>query len=300
MGTWFSRHDMAVCFVVFNPMQTKRIIMNYLYVINRLRCEGFPVYTIELVFDGRQPEIPDAFHVKGTSHMFHKERLYRLLEKKIPSRFTKLAFLDADILFDDISWYSDTSKLLDTNDVVQPFETAHWMDLTYSETQLSRDTVLKMKESEYNYKYHPGFAWCMRRDWYNKIGFFDYAVSGSGDSLSSAGWLKKTFNSNFKSCPISLTDAYKTFYNKPSPRITFLKGMQVSHLYHGTRENRQYETRHKLLEVNTSINKLLKTNSDGVYEWVDPEWNVIFLDYFKNRNDDDLSLKLDSNTVLTS
>lgn len=300
MGMWFSKHDMAVCFVIFNPVPTKRIIMNYLYVINRLRCEGLPVYTIELVFDGRQPEIPDAFHVKGASHMFHKERLYRLLEKKIPSRFTKLAFLDADILFDDVSWYSATSKLLDNYDVVQPFETANWMDLTYSKIELSRDSVLKMKDIEYNSSYHPGFAWCMRRDWYNKIGFFDYAVSGSGDSLSSAGWLKKTFSRNFKSCPIALTNSYKMFYDKPSPRITFLKEMKVSHLYHGTRENRQYTTRHELLETDTDINKLIKVNSDGVYEWVDSIWNPKFLAYFKNRNDDDLSLKLDSHTVLTS
>jgi hypothetical protein len=255
---------------------------------------------MELIFDNRQPEIPDAFHVKGVSHMFHKERLYRLLEKKIPSRFTKLAFLDADILFNDVSWYSDTSKLLDTYDVVQPFEKAHWMDLTYTKTELSRESVVKMKESEYNPKYHPGFAWCMRRDWYNKIGFFDYAVSGSGDTLSSAGWLKKTFPTNFKSCPTTLIFAYKTFQDKPSPRITFLKGMEVFHLYHGTRENRQYTSRHELLNTDIPINKLIKINSDGIYEWVDSMMNPKFLDYFKNRIDDDLSLELNSNTVLTS
>uniref|UniRef100_A0A6C0JP78 Glycosyltransferase n=1 Tax=viral metagenome TaxID=1070528 RepID=A0A6C0JP78_9ZZZZ len=315
MGIWFSKHDMAICFVIFNPMQTKRIIMNYLYVVNRLRCQGLPVFTIELVFEGREPEIPDAFHVKGNSHMFHKERLCRLLEKKVPSRYTKLAFLDSDILFDDASWYYSTSRLLDTHDVVQPFETAHWLDLTYTEKQLSRDSIVKLKETEYNSKYHPGFAWCMRREWYNKIGFFDYAVSGSGDALSSAGWLKKTFNSKFKSCPTSLKDEYIAFYDKPAPRIAFLSGTIISHLYHGARANRQYVTRHELLETNTPITKLLKINSDGVYEWVDSDLNFKFLDYFKNRNDDDLSLesvtpivlanfkeplKLNSDTVLTS
>jgi hypothetical protein len=300
MGGSLSRHDMAVCFVIFNPMQTKRIIMNYLYITTRLKLEGLPIFTIELVFDDRTPEIPDAFHVRGSSYMFHKERLYRLLEKRIPSKYTKLAFLDGDILFDDASWYFKTSRALDKYDVVQPFETAHWLDLTYSQKELSRETVVKMKDTEYNLKYHPGFAWCMRRDWYNKVGFFDYAVSGSGDTLSTAGWLKKTFSPKFKSCPASLKDAYKIFYNKPSPRITFLKGVEVSHLYHGTRANRQYETRHKLLEINIPIHKLLKVNADGVYEWVDSSWNATFLNYFKNRNDDDLSLKLDSNTVLTS
>jgi hypothetical protein len=35
----------------------------------------------------------------------------------------------------------------------------------------------------------------------------------------------------------------------------------------------------------------LYENPDGVYEWSSPlDWNPILLDYFKNRNDDDLGV----------
>jgi len=278
--------DMAVCFVVFNPAQSKRLMMNYLYVANLYRAHGFPVYTMELVFDDREPEILDAFHVRGRSHMFHKERLCRLLEKRIPRQFTKIAFLDADVIFDYVEWYEETSKLLDTHDVVQPFENAHWMTLSYNEIELSRQTVLHMNGPTWDFKYHPGFAWAFRRDWYRKYGFFDWAVSGSGDTLSTAQWLKKPFPKDFKSLPRSLRFVYKEYVDHPVPRITYRPG-DIYHLYHGSRKNRQYSERHKLLEVSQHIEEMIELNKDGVYEWKDPKWNAVFLEYFKNRFDDD-------------
>jgi hypothetical protein len=283
---------MAVCFVVFNPSQTKRMIMNYLYVKNEYEKQGFPIFTMELVYDGLEPEIPDAFHVHASSVMFHKENLYRLLEKNIPKQYTKLAFLDCDILFTDPSWYEKTSTLLKTHDVVQPFETAHWMDLTYTQVLLSRKSALLMKSKQWDFKYHPGFAWCMRRDWYRRVGFFDYAISGSGDTLSVAAWMRKTFPNNFQSLPHPLIDAYyKDFFLREKPSITYLKGIDVYHLYHGSRTNRQYAERHKMLNVSVPITELIHPNKEGVYEWIDEkdEWNERFQAYFDGRNDDDLS-----------
>ncbi len=294
---------MAICIAVFNPAQTKRILMNYHYVVNEFKLQKLPVFTIELVFDGCLPEIADAIHVNGNSFMFHKERLYRLLEKKIPKEFTKLAFLDADILFNDPSWYYNTSNLLDKCDVVQPFERCHWLDLTYTRKTLTRETVLKMKGDDYNCNYHPGFAWCMRRDWYNKVGFFDWALTGSGDALSVIAWLRKRIPSNFNSCPQSIACEFNNFKRLEAPRITYLHNVEVSHLYHGTRVNRQYTQRHELINVSRDVKGLVVINKEGVYEWADLKfWNPIFLKYFKNRNDDNLSeeLKLDSNAILTS
>ena len=293
MGAKQSKHDMAICLVVFNPSKTKRILMNYFYAKNQFDLQKLPVFTIELIYNDQPHEIPNAFHVKTNSIMFHKENLYRVLETKIPKKYKKLAFLDCDILFPDPSWYSKTSKLLDEYDVVQPFETAHWMDLTYTQIELSRKTVLEMHTHTWDFKYHPGFAWCMTREWYNYSGFFDYAVSGSGDTLSSACWLQKKFPANFQSLPKALKHEYSKFLNKSCPKITYLKGVDVFHLYHGSRNNRQYSTRHSLLEVKQDITDLLVINSDGVFEWKHPErWNPIFLDYFENRRDDSLSTEI--------
>jgi hypothetical protein len=288
MGVGNSK-DMAIGFVFFNPAKSKRMLMNYLYVWNHYKTRGLPVFTLELVFGDREPEIKKAFHVRGNSHMFHKERLCRLLEERIPKKYKKIVFLDADIVFDDDAWYAETSKLLDTHDVVQPFEYASWLDLTYTKRELTRESAVKMPGNMWDFKYHPGFAWAFRREWYNEVGFYDWAVSGSGDTLSSAKWLNKKFPEKFKSLPHAMRRSYATYVRNPSPTVAYRKGGSVSHLYHGSRSKRQYAERHKLLDVNEDIKDMIRINSDGVYEWKIAKWNTVFYEYFKNREDDDLS-----------
>jgi len=292
MSKNFSK-DMAICFVVFNPAQTKRMIMNYLYVRNKFELENFPVFTIELIYEGRTPEISNAIHVHTNSYMFHKENLFRILVQHIPQEYQKLAFLDADIFFKDSSWYDDTSKLLETHDVVQPFEIAQWLDLTYTVILLRRLTILRMPTNKWTFDYHPGFAWCMRRDWFEQNGFFDYAVSGGADMLSSTYWLNIEIPKQLSFIPRAIQSAYEKYRAAIQlPRITFLKEMEVYHLYHGWIANRQYERRHKILEIEEDICNLTFKNSEGVLEWKEPHiWNPQFLNYFQQRQDDALSFE---------
>ena len=267
--------------------------MNYFYTKSQLQLQGLPVFTLELVYEGRTPEIPDAFHVKAKSMMFHKENLYRILVSKVPSSYTKLAFLDADIFYKDSSWYTKASKLLDSYDIIQGFDEAHWLDLTYTRTMMTRKSVFYMESPTWNFEYHPGFAWCMRRDWYTKVGFFDYAVSGSGDTLSAAAWLNKSFPPKFQSLPLALKGVYAEYRERCKahpPRVFFLHGIDVYHLYHGSRTNRKYAERHAMLQVPTPIQELLTKNKDGVWEWqILTTWNPMLFSYFMNRQDDDLS-----------
>ena len=280
--------DMAICLVIFNPTKSKKLISNYWKMIEKLEPLKLPVFTLELVFNDNAPELPNAFHVHGSSYMFHKERLCRLLEERVPKQFKKLAFMDADLVYDDPKWYSETSKLLNSYDVVQMFEDAHWMNNAFTEPILRRKSTLFMEEKIYNHKHHPGFAWAFRREWYNKVGYFDWAISGSGDTLSSAKWLMKTLPANFQSLPKPMFREYIKFFDKPTPKITYLKGIDVFHLYHGSRKNRQYTERHKLLDTPEDIRALIKINKEGVYEWRDKKkWNPIFFKYFMDRKDDE-------------
>jgi hypothetical protein len=281
-------NPMAIGLVFFNPAKSKRMVMNALYTYNYYKTKGLPIFMLELVFGDDEPELRKAFHVRGNSPMFHKERLCRLLEQRIPRRFKKIVFLDADVILPQDSWYEETSDLLEDYDVVQPFSTADWLDLTYKKSEVRRDSVVKMPGARWDFTYHPGFAWAFRREWYRKVGFYDWAVSGSGDTLSSAHWLNKQFPPGFKSLPLAMADSYADYCKLPRPRITMRKGT-IQHLYHGSRKNRQYADRHKLLDIKSDIRRMLETNEDGVYEWIDTRWNKVFRDYFKHREDDDIS-----------
>jgi hypothetical protein len=82
--------------------------------------------------------------------------------------------------------------------------------------------------------------------------------------------------------------SYASYRKLPKPRVAMCPG-DVFHLYHGSRKNRQYAERHKLLDVKRDIQDMLELNKDGVYEWVDGSWNKVFYAYFRGRNDDDIS-----------
>jgi hypothetical protein len=279
--------EMAICIVLFNPAKSKRIIENYYKMISHLK--KYKVYTLELVYDGRQKEIPPqsgVHHAYCKSVMFHKENLCRILETKVSSKYKKIAFIDADLIWDpDSNWYEKALVALDTHDIVQLFDKAIWQNAS-EQAYMERQSVAKMKSEIYDSSFHPGFAWGFRREWYKKAGFFDLAVTGSGDTLSVIKWMGKQTSPTFKSIPLPSVQAYTEFL-PGAPKLTCLRNVTVRHLHHGSRKNRQYVERHSLLDTNTDIRKLVHKNVWGVYEWKDPKWSKIMLDYFISRHDDD-------------
>jgi len=112
------RNDLAVLLVFFDYIGSARILINYLFMVEKLKLADIPVFTLELVIHGKKPKIHDAMHVYGSSYLFQKEHLLRLLEKTIPVNYTKLVCLDADVIFENSNWYDNLSILLDTNHII--------------------------------------------------------------------------------------------------------------------------------------------------------------------------------------
>jgi len=276
------KKDMAICFVYFNPIASKRLLMNYLYTIEKLKLADIPFYTIELVYTS--PEINDAFHIKGKSVYFCKENLCRLLEKKVPSKFKKLLFLDADVIFEKSNWYNTVSDLLETSDVVHPFSSAQWLDITYKNIVNERLSCLYMDRTKiYDSKLHPGFGWAFRRDWYCKVGFYDYGITGSGDTLSAAAWLGVDLTKGY--VRKAHMNSYVEYRKHALPRITCADGT-IYHLWHGSIKNRKYNDRHNILINVGDISKLLIPNQDGFLEITNEALQKKFFEYFKGRDDD--------------
>ena len=278
------RKDMAICFVFFNPAKSKRMLMNYLYTVEKLKCANIPYYTMELVYGSTDPEIKEAFHVRSKTVMFHKEQLCRLLERKVSWWYSKLLFLDADLIFGDVGWYSRVSEALNNNDVVQPFTSAVWMDITYTKAlQERKSAVLMDRAKTYDSTYHPGFAWAFRRKWFHKYGFYEYGLTGSGDTMSSAAWLGVDFKPNFiKTAFLKTFEEYKS---NPKPRIACVPG-KIYHLFHGTTANRKYVDRHLIVKDIPDIKKIVRVNWFGVFEVTDRKVADQMRDYFINRQDD--------------
>jgi len=57
-------------------------------------------------------------------------------------------------------------------------------------------------------------------------------------------------------------------------------------MFHGTSKNRQYVSRHLLLEKYSKIEDSIEKNKYGVFELVDKSLNEKLLEYFNTRMDD--------------
>ena len=264
--------QMAICLVFFNPTKSTKLLMNYLYIIEKFKNASLPFFTIELAYGDEPFEIHDALVKMRTTEdniMFHKEQLCHILEKKIPWYYSKLLFADADILFESKSFYNDVSELLDKNHIVQPFTSAKWLTSDYSRVFQERLSVALMDRAKSydSMNYHPGFAWAFRRKWFRKIGFYTFAITGSGDTLSAAAWL------GMKPPKTTLINAYKKTWKEycervqtKVPRLACADG-SVLHLWHGTHVNRQYVNRHIILKNVADVRDIVVQNNDDLFSY---------------------------------
>jgi hypothetical protein len=296
--------DTAVLLAFYNPVPFKRILKNIRYIMKCLREVGIPYFVAECVFEGRRPQLPDAdLHVRSKSFMFYKEQLLNLLEKKVPAKYTKLVFLDADILFDAPDWLNQISVKLDVVDVLQPFQEACWLT--------PDNTRIRNKKYSYGYAivnklagrpgelhaYHPGFAWAMRRSVFKALGgFYPRSIVGNGDMMFTLNFFVDAVPEVFRrdhNVPDSIVEGWETYHARfkaVGPSVGFL-ALKALHLFHGLTEQRQYKTRYKDVGdyLKGSWLDIVETNADGLMEFRGPaaaEASAAVLDYFRRRNED--------------
>jgi len=284
-------NDLAVGLVFFNYSKSKRILMNYLYTVEKLKLAKIPYYTIELLYNNSSPEILDAFHVRSNSCLFQKEHLCKVLEKQIPESYTKLLFIDIDLVFSNADWYNELSKSLNSYEVVQPFTCCHWLDLEYKKIILTRTTcvIYKNKDKVNNDTVHFGFAWAFQRSYYREVGMYTYAIIGSGDGFSSMLFLnhKRLMGIADANSLIAFLTSFNIYFKQRKPSLSYISG-NLLHLWHGTRENRKYSRRFDIFKSISDIQDILTENSDGAFEINNDLLKKELLDYFIERNDDEI------------
>lgn len=284
--------DTAVCMCFFSPAGFQKPKQNFLHVEKLLRDAKIPTFTAECVIGNQAPLLKNpTISVKSDSCLFYKEQLYNLLVPKVPEQYTKLVFIDADIMFNKRNWIDQISKALDIYDVVQPFESAVFMSPMFGmNIKILKSFgfgIAKGMRLEDSHTYHHGFSFAMTRSYYNKIGgFFDKCIIGSGDTCFACLFFKdKTYYalSNF------ILEEYKTWLDKAydvPKKFTYLP-MTVYHMYHGSYSDRRYRNRQELLNTVKSWDEFAYTNEYRVYELKDKEHNKIMKEYFLSRKEDD-------------
>ena len=291
-----TRKDLAVGLVYFSCTKSKRLMMNYLYMTDKLRRANIPYYTLEMHLQDEEPQIIDAIHLTTDFIFYQSERLYRVLESHIPKYFTKIVYLDADVVFDNPNWYNDLSDKLDQYNIVQPFETAKWLDLTYKNVYFQKKTAALIDNNHeckrvFDY-YHDGFAWGFQRKWYQDVGLYDYDILAYSHRISVIMWLNiKNYSSLY--CPPynnAMIDEFKRKLQNNMPTIGYLQGTTLYSLYHGSYKNRRYRNIWKILKSVKDIRDIIYTDTNGVFRLKPSgyKYKSRLSKYFIDRDDDSL------------
>jgi hypothetical protein len=268
------RQDMVVLLAFFNPAHSFRIVQNVYTVKQLLELAHIPVYIGEVAYKDEPFALEPSqttYQYRTNSIMFYKENIMAQLIDKLPDTFTKIVLLDADILFVDPDWYRKISDALDTCTVVQPFFRAFQLDMSFH----LGNTKHSIFSDENNT--HQGYVWAFQRSWLREYPLFEHSLIGGGDTV--------LYNNVIN---------YRTARDEHRMLCDYVN-IDILHLPHGTLQNRQYGSRHTMIQQMLSRHKLatisdaVDRTSDGIFEW-NPSYrsdmNEVLLTYFQNRDDD--------------
>lgn len=283
-----------------------RALQAYFRMMER---SGIPMLLAEGAFGKHPfllPKSDQILHIRCPSVMWQKERLLNLAIDHLPSSCRKVAWLDADIFFENPHWAVETANLLDIFPVVQPFDLALWLPegttvfrgqgIAWSGfAAVAHNHPGLFLSGDFDRHGHSGYGWAARKDLIQKHGLYDRSVAGSGDHLMAhamMGDLSSPCVTNSVGAANPFRDSFhawaKPFHREVRSKIGFVRGA-VLHRWHGDRRKRRYYKRMVGLLARGYKPALdVKVAPSGALEWTEHgavlgRW---MKDYFTGRRED--------------
>jgi hypothetical protein len=260
------------------------------------------LYIVEMIYPGQKFMVTDPknkrhLQLKSETPIWHKENMVNLgVKKLLPENYRAFAWVDADIEFESCTWAMDTLKILNgSRDIVQIF--SHCLDMSASGTNLNIFNGFGYsftKKKEYTIRgldyWHPGFAWAITRKAYERLGgLYDLGVLGSGDSIMALSLINKVSFMNHDEYHSDYNQSMFEFQEKAKTlRLGYTPGV-IRHYFHGSKINRKYTERWKILMNHKYSPCNISYNSDGVLvptETFSEEFKNDIMNYFKERKED--------------
>jgi hypothetical protein len=290
--------------VVFNPIRWQSRIALYRQFEQHMLDSGVHLTTVECALGERPFELdnPRVNHVKvrANSILWNKENLINLAIARLPPDWKYVAWLDADILFRQPGWASETVQALQQYHVIQPWESCYdlgphgeHVDLHHSFLSLWwKDKSIRFGGG-YTFA-HPGYAWACTRQAFEWLGgLIETAALGAGDHHMALALIGRVG----ESVPGGLSASYLRHLNIWQARalqhinfsLGFLQGSTIEHFWHGRKEDRHYSLRWDIVTGNQfDPDTDLKRNAFGVLELAGnkPGLEHDLDTYFRQRNED--------------
>jgi hypothetical protein len=300
-------NDLAIVSCYFNPCEAESRRRNLSTFLEGMRAHKLPVFVGELVFPNQRYLLPESegtvSAVRFSAHdvMWHKERLINLIVERLPSQYTKVAWVDADVTFPDETWYAKASTLLDHLQLVQLFEQVSQLNNDGIEIRrlsglamhvaLARPRPFKFDTSDT----WPGLAWACQRRLLDTHGLFDVMILGGGDtymSLAAYGRLDESYDWHVQRLAPKLRKAWrgwaKPFFSDVRGDVGFVP-TSIVQLGHGRTENRRYVERLGILSK-YDFDPMTDITSGplGIWEWSSMKLRLHaeVRAYFRQRDED--------------
>jgi hypothetical protein len=298
---------------VFNPCSYQKRYDLYKNFANHMKDNGAQLITIECIFpklnqkEFQVTQTDNPYHIQLTSDSIYwmKENLINIAASRLPEHAKWICWLDADIYFHNSNWVSRTIDALDKYSVVQMFETCNFLgpnkeilrtDYSFGYSVVHNKPIDQKKYSEW-YP-HPGYGWAMSKYAFQSIkGLPDYDIVGSGDLHFAFSLINKVGNAVEK----DLHDEYKSYITNHSQNtyetlkyVANIKHKQIigyvpvniSHYWHGSRKDRQYVDRWKILIHHKFKYDDIRRTVTGLYIIDNEILQNDILTYFSKRNED--------------
>jgi len=307
------RDDLAVIVCHFNWCGYKRTDQNLMRFLRQMEALNIPVY-------GAEASLTGEYFTKGNRNWKHikahrnnmcvqEEALLNIAETMVPEKYTKIAWIDHDILFMNPYWYDITSMALDELNLVQIFEDCHWTDsrgraFLEAKSMLSlgdptEELIDTRKPIVPGYRAGPqtGFAYAASRSlWHEGGKLYPYNFWTGGDRAQLFGVVSpEPSEASLKNSYLTDIPDFKPylewkqkFYKFINGKTGYIKGT-IYHEYHGELINRGYgsgEKRNRDFGFNMKENIFL--NQSGLLEFRNPPegWYEFIERYFKDRKED--------------
>jgi hypothetical protein len=289
--------------VISNPAQYQR---RYdLFEQFCLHMKEFPqvrLTTLELQQRARPFQTSAKIKLRTKHELWHKENMVNIAVTHLPSDWEYVAWIDADITFQNKNWVRDTIDALQTYAIVQLF--SHAIDLGPKDETLQVHTGFcylhvhnePMNNYRPNTPYkngHTGYGFACRKSAYNAMGgLLEFAILGSGDAHMCLAWIGKVqlslnskLNENYKRMCLNYEERCTEHIKQ---NIGYIPGT-ILHNFHGDKKYRKYKTRWSILLQN-DFDPLRDIKKDHNNLWQmdtsKPRLRDAVRQYFRQRNED--------------
>jgi len=261
----------------YNPLGWKRPEENYQRFREGIESAGVPLFTLHVDFDGDINSGPYDIVRRASRYkhlLWQKEacinEAVRQIQLDWPGEFDAIAWVDADVLFQNANWVSDTLDALSQVRIVQLFE--HFARLNPSgaiEYRYPGAAYMHVNRLDGRYK-NPGGAWACRLDTFNAMGgLFPYNFFGGGDDTTCHVWRGSTPSRLQLHCgQVELMRQWRISAHSAIRRSVGYVPGEVHHLWHGSIGNRKYNERWENPQIREiDVRTDIEIDEQGLLAW---------------------------------